>query len=171
MTITITETGLSHIFDVLRVDYAPEAMISEHPVELGAEVADHIQVRPLRFTVDAYVTETPTYRLGPGALDMARTFLESALGKLLTVAIDGEGTFSSYALEGFGHSRTSIGGRTFACRFKQVRIAASISVAIPARLPAPVAAAGAPTEAPLGQAATTPAPASLLSVAAGFLGL
>jgi hypothetical protein len=152
--ITITETGESSTLDVIRVDYSPEAVVTEHPVELGAEVGDHVQIRPLRMTVEVFVTASPRGAAAPFAVEDAIGFLERALGQLLLVVIDGEGTFSSMVLEAAPHSRTALAGRSFSLRLKHVRIAASLSVAIPPRAPAPVAAAGGPTEQPLGQQAT-----------------
>lgn len=174
---TITETGEIASFDVIRVDNSPEAVATAHPVELGGEVTDHVQTLSLRLGVEVYVTASP---LGvfpsPFAVEDAIGFFERALGKLCLLVIDGEGTFTSMVLEAFPHSRTAVKGRGFALRFKHVRIAASLSVAIPPRLPAPVAAAGAPTEQPLGQQATTPGvPTSKLfqlgSSINGFLGV
>ena len=155
--ITLTSTGEFAQYDVMRVDFSPEALVTEHPVELGAEVSDHVQQRPLRFTVEAMVTGSPLSPVPvPSAIDQAVGFFERALGQLGTVLIDGEGTFPTTILEGYNHSRTAVAGRVFSLRFKQVRIASALSVPIPPRLPAPVAAAGAPTEQPLGQQATTP---------------
>ena len=155
----VDNPALFYLFDVLRASFSPEASTTDHPVEFGAEVTDHVQVRPQRFTVDAIVTDSPrSTSLAPGGVELARTFLEGALGQLLSVTIDGEGVFLNCVLERFPHERTNREGRVFACSFKQIRIASAISVPIPARLPAPAAAAGAPTEAPLGQQAVSPVP-------------
>jgi hypothetical protein len=155
--VTNNTTSESAAFDLLRVDFSPEAVATEHPVELGVDVTDHVQVRPLRFTAQAFVTSSP---LGPNpapfAIEEAVGFFERQLGQLLTVVIDGEGTFSSMVLEGFAHGRDNRQGRPFDLRFKYVRVASAVSVAIPPRAPAPVAAAGAPTEQALGQQSTTP---------------
>lgn len=159
MTLTRTDTGLSMSFEVARVSYTPSAVATSHPVELGAEVTDHVQVQGLQFGVDAIVTDSPlSTSLAAPSVEIARTFLEGALGQALTVTIDGEGVFSSCVLESFPHERTAALGRVFACRFRQIRIASAVSVPIPARVPAPAAAAGAPTEVPLGQQAVSAVP-------------
>lgn len=171
MSVTITILESSSLvptpeigrFDLIRVDFAPEATVTEHPVELGGEVSDHVQVRPLRFTAEVFVTASPLGIPSPFAIDDAIGFFERALGKPTTVVIDGEGTFSPMVLEAFPHGRTNVAGRSFALRFKHVRIANSLSVTIPPRMPAPVAAVGAPSEASLGQQAPTPGtPTSVL---------
>jgi hypothetical protein len=159
-TIILTDPPLSMTFPYTRVDFAPEASVTEHPVELGGKVSDHIQARPTRFVVDAIVTNSPrsVAMLGqPPNVNAALAFLSACVGKLLTVILDGEGTFDSMALEGFPHSRTAVEGRPISLRFKEVRLATALSVTVPPSVPAPVAAAGAPTEAPLGQQATTAA--------------
>lgn len=146
-----------------RVDFSPEASVTEHPVEFGAVITDHVQKRPTRFTVEVPVTNTPMLTsLSPFNVEAVRTFLETVVGHPMTVLIDGEGTFPNCVLEAFPHARTAEGGRAFACRFRQIRIASAISVPIPARLPAPVAATGAATEAPLGVQPVAPVPPSLL---------
>lgn len=173
LLITIPElAGLSHRFEVLGVDHSPEATITEHPVEIGAEVTDHIQVRPVLFTVEAYVTDSPLIVPAVGsAVDLAVQFLEQAQGKLLTVTIDGEGTWQSMALTRWPHSRTALEGRGFALGFKQIRIALGVSVIIPPRIPAPVAQVGGPTAVDLGQqAATAAVPTSTLFLGADVAG-
>jgi len=157
MIVTILETGESTTFKFLRVDFSNEAHVTDHPVEFGAEVSDHVQILPIRFTAEVAVTASPLSAIPqPFAIDDAVGFLERALGKISTVVIPGEGTFSSMVLESVPHSRTTAELRTFALRFKHVRIAMSVSVTIPPRMPAPLAAVGAATEQPLGQQATTP---------------
>jgi hypothetical protein len=168
--LTIPElAGLSMSFEFLRVDFTPEAVITEHPVEIGSEVTDHAQVRPERFTVEIYVSDSPIPRPTtvpvPLSVDLARQFLEQCQGKLLTVQIDGEGIWNNCLLERWPHSRTIIAGRPFQLGIKQIRIANALSVLIPPRMPAPVAQVGAPTEQDLGQQATTAGvPTSTLSV-------
>jgi hypothetical protein len=156
--LTILPVGsiLTMTFPLLRVDFAPEASVTEHPIELGAEVSDHVQQRSDRFTAEVYVTDSPAGSAPTQPrVQVALAFLKNAIGKLLTVVLDGEGTFSSYVLEGYSHAKTTVEGRSIVLRFKQIRIASALSVTIPPGVPAPVAAAGAPTEEGLGVQATT----------------
>jgi hypothetical protein len=156
-TITIPSTGEIGSFDFLRVDYVLEARATTHPVELGAEVTDHVQVLPLKMVVEVFVTASPLSTIpDPFAIEDAVGFFERAVGQVATIVIDGEGSFSSMVLEGAPHSRTAESGRAFSLSFRNIRIASALSVTIPPRQPAPVAAVGAPTEAPLGQQSTTP---------------
>lgn len=165
MSITITVLDAASLaptpeigrFDVISVDYGPEAVATEHPVELGVEVTDHVQKKALRLVTEVFVTASPL-GLGvpvPLAIDDAIGFFERALGQICTLVIDGEGTFSPMVLEAAPHTRSAVAGRGFSLRWKQIRIASAISVTIPPRMPAPVAAVGAPTEADLGECSTT----------------
>jgi hypothetical protein len=155
-TITQADNPIqSRTFDMLSADRGRSARVAEHPVESGIEVSDHIQVLADTFTVEAFVTDSPLGSVPvPLAVQSAIRFLEDCVGKRLTVAIGGEGTFANVALEGFSHRRTAVEGRAFSLHFRQIRIAQSLSVTIPPSQPAAVAAAGAPTEADLGQQAT-----------------
>jgi hypothetical protein len=173
LLITIPElAGLSHRFEVLGVDHNNEALVSTHPVEVGAEVTDHIQVLPIAFSVDVFVTESPTLIPAVGsAVEAAILFLEQAQGKLLTVTIDGEGTWSSMALVRWPHRRTALLGRLLTLSFREIRIALGVSVVIPPRQPAPVAQVGLPDETSAGQQALTAgAPVSTLAVGADVAG-
>lgn len=159
MSVVRQDVPLVHFFEVLRVSYSSDTSVTDHPVEAGADVSDHAQVRPLRFTVEAIATDSPQpLSLAKLGSEAALSFLEGAQGKPLTVVLDGEGSFAPCVLEHFTHDRTTALGRVFALSFKVIRIAQAISVTIPPRTPAPVAAAGAPTEVPLGMQATSPVP-------------
>lgn len=171
--VTIPElAGLSHTFEVLGVDHQNEALVSSHPVEVGAEVTDHIQPLPIAFTVETFVTDSPLVVPAAGsAVEQAVLFLEQLQGKLCTVTIDGEGTWQNMALVRWPHRRTAMEGRPFQLAFKQIRIALGVVVTIPPRQPAPVAQVGAPTEAGLGvQSTTAGVPTSTLAVGADIAG-
>jgi hypothetical protein len=159
VTLTLVTNPLRTLtMDMLSADFGPEASVTEHPVELGSEVSDHVQIKALRFSVEAWVTESPLSAI-PAilAVQSAVSFLNSVIGQLLVVSVSGEGTFSSMLLESFSHHRSSVEGRGFGLRFKQLRIASALSVKIPPGVPAAAAAVGAPTELPLGQQATSAA--------------
>jgi Dit-like tail protein len=144
-------------FDFIHIEYSPEAVATEHPVEQGVAVTDHVQRRAYRFATEIMVTSSPLSVFPqPFAVEDAVGFVERAVGLPATIVIDGEGTFSPFILEGAPHSRTMSQGRPFVLRWKQLRIASALSVVIPPRMPAPVAQVGAPTEVNLGQQSSTP---------------
>ncbi len=45
---------------VLTETHSRSAQVTSHPVEKGADIADHVQVEPMRLTLEAVVTNTPT---------------------------------------------------------------------------------------------------------------
>ncbi len=141
-TITIQDLNLEQPFTVLRADFAPSALVTEHPVEQGVESTDQIKVRPLRILVEAIVSDTGTPgRPQPGVAQAVR-WLTLAQGRFLDIVIDNEGEFRTYALEAAQHARTVIRGRVFRLRLKQVRIATALTSQIPeARTTAPTMAA------------------------------
>jgi hypothetical protein len=176
ITVVVIATGDFALVNLTRANFAPQASVTEHPVELGSEVTDHVQKRPLPFDAEVFVSDSPLVN-SPVTLRNTReatAFFEGSVGELCNVTIDGEGVFNNYVLEGVLHSRTQQGGRSYTLRFKQLRIASALSVQIPARQPAPVAEVGAPTEVPLGQQATVPADAvpesTAYAAAAALLG-
>jgi hypothetical protein len=181
MYMTDTTLGITKPWDYLSVEFSPELTVTEHPVEFGGEVSDHVQKRPLRFVVDVIVTSTPRGLPDPGAIDNAYAFLQQAEGHPLVIVLTGEGagTYTNVFIEAYPSRKDASKGRTFAIRFREVRIAFGLSVAIPVQAPAPVAAVGAPDETKLGQQAPTAAPdqsimyqgaTSLYNIGAAILG-
>lgn len=164
--------GLSYTFDLLGVDYAPTSVLTRHPVEVGAEVTDHIQRMPISFVARVIVTNSPLLVPAAGiAVDNAIFFLEKAEGRLLTVTVEGDGVWASMALERWPHSKTAMDGRAFDLTFTQIRIALGASIIIPPRMPAPIAQTGQSTEANLNTQAPVPAaPSSTLFLGADAAG-
>ena len=162
--------ALTQTFEVIRVDFAPAALVTEHPVEIGAEVTDHVQIRPQAFAAEVMISASPV-GIVPAVFPVQRAldFLEQAQGKLLTVDIPGEGLFLSMVLEGWPHALSLGADRSFVLRFKQIRVASALSVLIPPRLPSPIAEVGAPDAIDAGQQAATPGvpPSALLSIGEG----
>ena len=147
---------IRQVFEAIRVDFDPQVIVTEHPTESGSAVSDHVQIRAERFSVAAWVTDSPLGEIPVlGAVQAARSYLESAAGRLLRVTIDGEGVYRDVVLESWSHSRTAVEGRRFDLRFRQIRIAQGLSVEIPPRQPAPAARVGAPSEQGLGQQSAT----------------
>ena len=132
-------------FPIVRADFTPDSTATDHPVEFGVDVTDHVQIKPERFSVDVMVTESPLgYIPAFSAVQNARTFLKSAMGKLLIVDMGDDGYYTSVVLESFPNSRDTMNGRMFSLKFKEIRVALAISIQIP---PGLSSVAGAATEA------------------------
>lgn len=149
----IRETGesiaLDNTFDVT-VTYA--STISEHPVESGANVADHSQPRTPEIVVSGLVTESPRVVPGrevtyEGADNRAREIIASLVaakndGALLTAVLPGHGVFENVVVASIRPSVTNIKGTRFNITLRQIRIAERITVQIPPLRPNPEAAPG-----------------------------
>lgn len=126
---------------VLELVRNPQQQVTRHPVEVGAEVSDHIQKMPETFIVTAVVETSPTSPIpaSPLAVSDAIDFLEDARDQLLQITIDGEGVWRSIALEGVQHRMTATRNRVFVIQFREIRLADAINVEIPAGQPIPAA--------------------------------
>jgi hypothetical protein len=77
----IRADGSSIIFDAsLREGHEGETDVTVHPVELGADVADHARTKPRKFSVDAFVTNTP--------IDVPETNMDGVTGSVSGVDLD-----------------------------------------------------------------------------------
>jgi len=146
-----------------RISYDPRILVSRHPVEQGAEVSDHAQPEPLSFvivdfTVGSLSADPANLGGGAAAVDAALTFFEAIGSELITVEAGRDGRFTSCQLVAWPHDQTAEGARIFQPAFQQVRIANAINVAIPARIPAPVAETTMPDEVDMGPQPTTSLP-------------
>ena len=126
-----------------RESFQPSSRITDHPVEGGGNVADNIFRLPLRLTIEAKVTESPLRSygqpLGRARVDAARSFLRVAQEDLVTIQTELE-TLTSMAIVGWSHDKTSVGGVAFKLEMREIVIANSATVEIPADEPAPAVA-------------------------------
>jgi hypothetical protein len=151
------------------------AVVTEHPIELGLDIADHSQRNPLRFTLRVMKTTTPILiPASPLVVEQSIRFFENAFGKLLTVVVPRSGTYTNCLLERSNYTIDENNGRIlFDLAFKQVRLATAISILIAPRLPAPPISAGVATAADAGTQPTAPVPTpdvSVLKTVGGLLG-
>lgn len=146
---------------VVKIEFAPNWQITDHPVEEGVSVSDHIRKQPGSITITAVVTENPT-RVGGVSGGPAR--LRERLGWLVATADAGElvdvvtsklGTFTGYAIQSAPHALDGVARLEFALQLREVRIATSTTVQIDVEAVAEDSAAGAPPEQDLGEQPTT----------------
>lgn len=66
-----TDTSLIVVFD-LTVSEGHEATseVTEHPVEQGSNIADHVRQNPQGLSLEMYVTNTPIEDIGRGSVDV-----------------------------------------------------------------------------------------------------
>lgn len=68
------------------------AVVTEHPVEVGADVADHVQAQPARLTATVFLTNTPVLP--------AVTFLRGAEGRTRSIDLKPTGKAQVLAFDG-----------------------------------------------------------------------
>ena len=148
MSTTIFETLLPFKrFDAdatILANFDDTANVTEHPVEVGVDIADHSQRNPLRFTLRLMKTTTPIlFPTSPLVVEQSIRFFEGAFGKLLTVQVPRAGVFTNCLLERMNYTiDTNAGKIVFDLGIKQVRLASAVSILIPPRLPAAPSAVG-----------------------------
>ena len=129
------EDGRSFQLDgVGRIAVSPSNRITDHPIESGSSVADHVQPLPLDITVTAFATETPLSSQsstgGQAHVDELLAFLEEGRQGLWIFTGDRIGTVSDLALTRWPHDFGSTRGLILQLGFKQVRVATAQTVVI-----------------------------------------
>lgn len=92
------------IFDILTVDatlqetHSAAAEVTEHPVEVGSDVTDHIRPKPVEVRIDGIVTNSPLPRdLLRSAITASPLGPAVALGEAAALAIIGAAEFTKDA--------------------------------------------------------------------------
>lgn len=100
--------------------------ITDHPVEDGGNVSDHIRGKPFYLTIEAAVSDKP---IDPGTIEPGRALAvyerlkALAKGQVFTVAT-GVGDYDSMAIESLSLPRSSTTGKALRLmlKLKQIRI-------------------------------------------------
>ena len=163
----IRPDGVTLTFDAtIRESYDPASIATDHPVEDGVAITDHIQELPLTASVEALITETPhegavtprttnaTSAAGVQRLVDAVEFLRGCQGQLLDIVSVRLGTFRNMALIRYPHTVTNVRRLPFVMDFRQLRVVSAQSVYIPPAQPRESVNAGAPDEQDIGDQAT-----------------
>jgi len=146
---------------VLSVQFAPGWQISDHPVEQGVSVSDHIRRQPQGITVTCVVTANPTRGTpGPaGALRLrdrlAWLIATADAGRLIDIVTPTLGTYRGYALQSAPHGIDGVSRLEFSLQLREVRVATSTLITISTDTTAEDSATGAPAEVDVGEQPTT----------------
>lgn len=171
-TTIIRETGESVTFDAtLRESHRIEARVTDHPVEDGSVISDHVQTRPRSFSLTLLVSETPIntpgFRVsgvnsstlgGPSLIDVPNRvkeifdFLQSIAnaGEFVDVVTPKFGTIDDCVIVNIPADIDNINAGRFTIGFRKVKIAERITVQIPPLRPSGEAQTGAPDEQDIG---------------------
>lgn len=143
---------------VVSIQLSPSWQITDHPVEQGVSVSDHIRRQPAAMTITCIVTETPTTGTGGAAhvREKLAWLLETAdAGQLVDVVTTKLGTFTGYAIQSAPHAIDNVARLEFALQLREVRIATSTTVQIDLETVTSDVATSAPPEVHVGEQPTT----------------
>lgn len=155
VTLKRNEDAAFYTFSGISESYNPTVTATDHPIEEGADVTDHVRLTPESFSITVLETESPfapaegSVVAGEQRLRDALDFLRGSQRKLLSVVTTRNGTFTNCVLLNFSHSFDNKRRLQFEFSFKQLRIAKALSVLIPPKIVAPAVKSGAPTQAQL----------------------
>lgn len=132
-------TGESLTVDgTIREQHDRGARVTDHPIETGSTVSDHIQALPLTLTISAVWTETPldtrigALPVGPARIREVVRFLGAILGETVDVTTSKAGTYASMALVRLPVVYSLRGDLPTELTFRELVIAESQRVQIPA---------------------------------------
>ena len=117
-----------------------ENEVTEHPVEMGANIIDHFRPKPRQFTIEGMITNTPLPTPGqPSAADPTRsgnayaTLLQLRESATLINVITGLGSYPSMLIRTITIPRDAKTGNTlrFSAQLIEVRTVALETVTIP----------------------------------------
>lgn len=163
LMITIDRTQESWVFDNTEtLGRGMTNIVTAHPVERGADVADHVQRGQLRRSYGTLMTDTPredspVVGSGPERIDRCAEFLERCAGELLTLTHSLQGTQTNMLLASFSGDRGGVLEERFALEFTRLEYAEVTSVRVPPSAPIrnTTAASSLPDGQDLGAQATT----------------
>ncbi len=140
--------GVTFSFDVVEYYTLTSSVdVTEHPVERGANIADHAQVKPKVLGFAGIVSETPFDFVdtagGPDRIRRALDFLDSIAGQLCTVVCEVFGTYENMTITRYPARRGKMRKIDVDCEFKQVRLAEAGLITIAPSAPAADTAASA----------------------------
>lgn len=158
----IADDGVrTQTFDVVReYTLTSQVNVTDHPVETGANVADHAQPLPKLLSMRAKITETPFAYVslsgGAARVQQALEFLDSIAGTLVTVVSSRFGTMSNMAITRYPTTATATRALEFDIEFKRVNLAEAGLILIPPEAPTTSSASsGLPDEQDVGEQPTT----------------
>jgi len=152
MSLTIIrEDGRSWTFDgVPQLGLSRSQRVTEHPIEDGSTIADHLARQPDREKIPAVVTAHPRedhgQPRGTARLALARLFIEGCYGQRLIIRHEKLGFLTNRVLVDHAETISTMTRIVFNLSLKQVIIATAESVDIPADAPAASASDEMPDE-------------------------
>jgi hypothetical protein len=121
-------------FDVVLTEqYGPKNAVTEFPIEDGSTFSDHIQRKPLTFTIVGIISETPFSDDPISETRLVDTilFLDRAANDIVTYTSTRFGLIETLTIESWSYTNDVLNRLEFTVGFKQIRIAQAEIVRIP----------------------------------------
>lgn len=137
-----------------------EATVTDHPVEDGSTISDHVQAQPVQITLEIRQTETPLEGAdgptGEERVQQALRFLEDArqAGELLTVDLPRVGVYENMVVASRSMEIDQRKEGRFEVVLRQIEIAEVSIVSVPIEAVEPPSRAGQQDEEDLGRQST-----------------
>jgi len=146
------EDGQSWSFDAATsYTRGPRARTTDHPVESGTSITDHVIREPDRHAATATVTRSPLggreygQPTGREREQAAVSFLEGCWDQMLTITWPDE-EIENYVLVSMAHERGKFGATKFSLEFREIVVVEAQTVTIPVTQAAESAADGLASE-------------------------
>lgn len=144
---------------VREVRYDLQWTVTDHPVERGLSVTDHVQAQPQSITITCVISENPTAPAEGGRVHLRKMLAwlrETAdAGDLVDVLTHKLGVSRNYVIKAAPHGIDKVSRLVFDLELREVRFATVSSIEISVEDVAEDVAAGAPDEVDTGEQATT----------------
>ena len=150
---------------------AQSIQVTDHPVEFGADVSDHAQIKPNELLFTVQITRSPLGVPNLSTVELATTWFERNSGKPIKITAPA-GIFSNYVITRWDYPEQP-GQRVFNVTAREVRFALAVSVPVPARVPNPDVANGLASASASGAQPAVPVeppPATAADGSTSFLG-
>lgn len=161
-TTLIRPDGQSLTFDATpTIGFQKSNTITDHPIEDGSLVSDHVQKQPDQVSLTGIVSDSPLGATGEYRVQDALRFLNEAgeRGELLELE-SRFGLTGNWILESWPYDITQLRALAFEVSLRQVRIATTEMIMLPREVPRPVVADGAPPNVDMGAQPTKPVEAA-----------
>lgn len=136
--------------------------VTDHPVEQGVVVSDHVQRQPTSVVISCVITENPTrvgsHTGGPVHLQRLVQWLHDTANSddpRVDIVTRRMGTWTGYVITGLPYTMDRVARLAFDLTLREIRVATSTTVEITVEQVATDSAVGAPDEVDAGEQATT----------------
>ena len=141
-----TQIGFATVDVAIEMEHARDAQVTEHPVETGVVIADHVVLRPARVNISGFVTDTPLFASGlnlGSARSSATFFMLQNMFEARTpiMVLTPRRLYTSMIIDRLSMPESREGALRFECSLVEIKQVFSQNAAMPPTSEAPGGAA------------------------------